>query len=336
MILLLLLFSHPLTLHALLHSKKPSLINTTDHRTLANVKIYSNLAEVIQPLGRLPVEFSAEEWSNIRADSITLVGANVTVTQQSVTEKENTLNNHSVYVRSPSSSRTESKFLKATIVDESRHLVKLIDKDISKEPVYFFAQSNDLVYIDEPSQSKYSVNFTFETTEAVQISYLRSNLHWKTRYHLSLFDESKTPLIVAMADIRNDGKSPVDIEHAELLGGDINLRMHEQHRSERYEMRDHAVMYSPVSAQSSGSSSPPSVSRGEEIAGLYVFAINQAFSIDAKTNYLLPMFRPHVTVERYGLVRKSFFGGAGSSQGKAQRSYRLASDRFLSGELYSP
>jgi hypothetical protein len=63
---------------------------------------------------------------------------------------------------------------------------------------------------------------------------------------------------------------------------------------------------------------------------IYVFSINQPFSIEGKTNYLLPMFRPQITVERYGLIRKPFFGGAGSSNGKAQRSYRLSSDRFLS------
>jgi hypothetical protein len=74
----------------------------------------------------------------------------------------------------------------------------------------------------------------------------------------------------------------------------------------------------------------PSITQGEEVAGLYVFAINQPFSIDGKTNYLLPMFRPRVTVERYGSISKNFYGGAGSSTGKAQRSYRLSSDRFLS------
>ncbi|CAF3308407.1 unnamed protein product [Rotaria sp. Silwood2] len=42
------------------------------------------------------------------------------------------------------------------------------------------------------------------------------------------------------------------------------------------------------------------------------------------------MFRPYVTVERYALIRKSFFGATGNSNGKGQRSYRLSSDRFLS------
>jgi hypothetical protein len=314
---------------ALLHTKKVP-ITTTDFRILTNVKIYSNLAEIIQPLGILPLEFSAEDWSDIRPDSITLVGANVNVTQQTITEKKKSLNNLQVYVRSPTSSNTETKFLKATMIDENRNLVKLVDKDISKESIYLTISSDHLVYEYEPPQSKYYINFTYDTTNAVQVSYLRSNLNWKTRYQLNLLEESKNPVIIAMADIRNDGKSKIDIDHAELLGGDINLRMSEQHRSERYEIRDHVSMYVPVIAEFSSSAPPPSIARGEEIAGLYVFAINQPFSIDAKTNYLLPMFRPQVTVERYALIQKPFFSGAGSSTGKAQRSYRLSSDRFLS------
>jgi hypothetical protein len=326
-----LLFLQFLTVNALFNLKKIPTVNTTNYRVLTNVKIYSNLAEIIQPLGKLPLEFSGEDWSDIRSDSITLIGSNVNITQQTITEKKKSLNNLQVYVRSPSSSNSETKFLKAIMIDENRNLVKLIDKDISKEPIFFTVQSDHIVYEDEPSQSKYYVNFTYETNDAIHVSYLRSNLNWKTRYQLNLFEETKNAILIAMADIRNDGKSKIDIEYAELLGGDINLRMFEQHRSERYEAREHAVMYAPAIAQFAPTSSPPSVSRGEEVAGLYVFSINQPFSIEGKTNYFLPMFRPQITVERYGLIRKPFFGGAGSSNGKAQRSYRLSSDRFLSG-----
>ncbi|CAF1447491.1 unnamed protein product [Adineta steineri] len=292
----LLLLLQFITVNAILNFKKHSLLNTTDHRILSNVKIYSNLAEIIQPLGKLPLEFSAEDWADIRSDSMTLIGTNVNVTQQTITEKKKSLNNLPVYIRSPTSSHTETKFLKGTMIDENRNLVKVIDKDISKDPVYLTVPANDIIYEDEPFQSKYYVNFTYETTDAVYLSYLRSNLNWKTRYQLSLFEESKSPIIIAMADIRNDGKSRIDVEHAELLGGDINLRMFEQHRSERYEAREHAVMYSISHAQLSTGSPPPSVSRGEEVAGLYVFSINQPFSIDAKTNYILPMFRPQLGI----------------------------------------
>jgi len=70
------------------------------------------------------------------------------------------------------------------------------------------------------------------------------------------------------------------------------------------------------------------IEQGIELAGLYVFPINKPFTIDAKTNYLLPMFRPSVTVELYGLISKIF--SSISTTGKAQRSYRLRSDRYLS------
>jgi hypothetical protein len=312
-----------------LQSKKKHTNITGDFSILADVKIYSNLAEIIQPLGKLPLEFSADEWNDIRSDSVTLVGSNVNVTQQSITEKKKSLNNAQVYVRAPSSSNSETKIVKATLIDERRNLVKLIDKDISKDPIFLTVPSDHIVYTDEPPQSKYYVNFTYETTDAVYVSYLRSNLNWKTRYQLNVFDNSKNPILIAMADIRNDGQSKVDIEQAELLGGDINLKMYQQ--SSFWEQS--SIQYDMAYASPSGAppmAKQPLVRQGEEVAGLYVFAINQPFSIDAKTNYLLPMFRPQVTVERYGSISKYFHGGAGSSTGKAQRAYRLSSDRFLS------
>ena len=309
--------------------KKATNVTGGDFHVSVNVKIYSNLAEIIQPLGKLPLEFSAEDWSDIRSDSVTLVGSSVTITEQTITEKKKSLDNTQVYVRSPTSSNTETKFVKATLVDQDRNLVKLIDKDISKEPVFLTVSSDHIVYDAAPPQSKYYVNFTYDTKDAVYLSYLRSNLNWKTRYQLDLFDESKGPVLIAMADIRNDGQSKVDIEHAELLGGDINLQMHQSHRMEL--SYDYARYPTMGAAPGDSDGSPKvSVGRGEEVAGLYVFPINQPFSIDAKTNHLLPMFRPHVKVERYGSFSKYFYGGDKSPNTKAQRSYRLSSDRFLS------
>ncbi|CAF1477253.1 unnamed protein product [Adineta ricciae] len=312
---------------AFLHFSKNKTQVTTDHRILANVKIYSNLAEIIQPLGKLPLEFSEDDWRDIRPDSLTLVGSNVTVTQQTITEKKQSLNNAHVFVRAPSSSNTETKFVKATLVDEKRNLVKLIDKDVSKEPIYFTASSDHIVYESDPPQSKYYVNFTFDTSDAVYVSYLRSNLNWKTRYQLNLFDESKSAVLISMADIRNDGQSRVDIEHAELLGGDINLQIQSNQHWRSYNAMPEVTM--SHSFASAGSALAPTISKPEEVAGLYVFTVSTPFSIEGRTNYLLPMFRPRATVERFVSISKHFHN-AGASSGKAQRSYRLSADRFLS------
>ena len=316
---------------AFLHRKKPGNITTGDNLFLANVKIYSNLAEIIQPLGKLPLEFSAEDWSNIRADSVTLVGSNVTVKQQTITEKKKSLNNVQVHVRSPSSSNTKTEFVRATIIDENRNLVKIVDKDISKDPIYLTVSFDQILHDQEPPQSKFYVNFTYDTSDAVYVSYLRSNLNWKTIYQLYLFDEPKAPSLIAMAEIRNDGQSKVDIEHAELLGGDINLQMQSFQYSYKVEATSNRYFAAPQGpSQVAYDASGPTIKQAEEVAGLYVFPIDQSFSIDSKTSYLLPMFRPQVTIERYGLISKSFYGSAGSTTGKAQRTYRLQADRFLS------
>lgn len=316
-----------LSINGFLHDKKKTQ-PTADYRIYTTAKIYSNLAEIIQPLGKLPLEFSEEDWSDVRTDSVTLVGANVNVTQQTITEKKKSLNNAQVFVRTPSSTNAKVEYIKATVIDDKKFIVKMVDKDISKDPIYFTTSQHEIVYDSEPPQTKYYVNFTYDTTDAVYLSYLRSNLNWKTRYQLNLLEETKPAVLIAMADIRNDGQSKVDIEYAELLGGDINLQMYQAQKTNSY-----AYMSAPMAAYDAsagaGPAMKPSVGQGEEVAGLYVFTINQPFTIEAKTNYLLPMFRPRVTIERYNSISKAFYS-AGSFIGKAQRSYRISSDRFLS------
>ncbi|CAF2978989.1 unnamed protein product [Rotaria sp. Silwood2] len=320
LLLLILLISDTNTI---VHEKNPSTRTTNDQQILAKAKIYSDLAEIIQPLHELPLEFSVEDWSNIRSDSLTLIGSNVNVMQQTITEKKNSLNNQIIYVRSPLSSQTETKFLQATMIDENRNLVKLIDNNISQEPIFFTVSSDQILYINEPPQSKYYVNFTYYTTDTVYVSYLCSNLKWKTRYQLYLFDESKEPILIAMADIRNDGKASIDIEYAELLAGDINLQMSEQPSS--WIQND----FYRTSTAGYGSQPPSTMVQGQEVAGLYVYTINQPFSIDSKTNFLLPMFRPQVNVTRFVRIYKTYFYGVRKSIGKGERTYRLSSDVFL-------
>jgi len=178
---------------------------------------------------------------------------------------------------------------------------------------------------------KYYVNFTYTTSDSkVFVSYLRSNLHWQTQYQLNLYNDVSD--LIAMANIRNDGKLSVSLDHSELIGGDINLQTQDQHQSYQRSRSNHNL-----NAKNGGHrnmlnmamvSDKPTVEQGEELTGLYVYPINKPFIIDAETNYLLPMFRPEVTVERYNSISKSF--STTSNTGKAQRSYRLRSNRFLS------
>jgi len=332
-LLLTLLIVTTSSVQGLLHSKKPVISNVTETRAKANVKIFSNLAEILITVGKLPVEFSAEDWSDIRSDSVTLVGANVSISRQTITEKKKSLDTTEVFIRSPVSTNNKNEFIKATMIDEKRNLVKIQDKDISKDPVYFYVSSNDIYYPENPPQSKYYVDFNYETSGETFLSYLRSNLNWKTRYQLNLFEETKTPVLIAMADIHNDGQSKVEIDHAELIAGDINLSAGGSHYAyaKTYAPQTTYMASSGMSFDSAASvPSSPKLSRGEELSGLYVHTINQPITIEGKTNYLLPMSRPRVTVDRYILISKTFYPGATGCSGKGQRGYRLISDQFLS------
>jgi len=277
-------------------------VHTHEKTVLVTAKIYSNLAEITRQIDNLPIEFSVEEWSDIRPDSLILVDANITLSHQTITEKKESLNNEMVYVRSPFSSLTETKYLPARLIDDKRNLVEFIQSESSKESLFFIVPPDNIGYTAKPPELKYYVNFSYVSNDTVHLSYLRSNLNWKPRYQLHLFEESEDPTFIIMADIRNDGQSRIDIASAELFAGDINLRTSEPQLPGKYET---------MKAGARDSAPPASVGKDQELAGLHVFPINETFSIDAKANYLLPMPHVEITVQRVRLIQKNYFIGSG-------------------------
>jgi hypothetical protein len=299
------------------------------------VRIYSNQAEVIAPLDDLPLVFTDEDWNQIRTDSITLLGENVNITSQTITEKKESLNGSTIYIRSPlSSDQTGIKLVQAILVDETSNLVKVQDESIAgDDTLYFTVPENQIFSLREPSKAKYVVNFTYTnpSDSPIFVSYLQSNLDWQTQYQLNLYDNASD--LIALANIHNSGKLPVTVDHAELIGGDVNLKVQRRQVEETvqpFSMSMKMNLQPRLGAmQMDASNSPaPTVKQGGDLVGLYVFPINSPLTIDAKTNYLLPMFRPNVTIDRYAFISKFF--SLQSAVGKAQRSYRLRSDRYLS------
>jgi hypothetical protein len=307
------------------------LTNANKSNVSLTVRIYSNQAEIIRPIGKLPLEFTDDEWNSIQSDSITLIGENLNITLQTITEKKKSFNGTEVYIRSPiSSDKTTIKLIKGILVDETNYLVKIQDQSIADgESLYFTVTSDQIYYLQEPTQAKHYVDFVYYSSDSnVFVSYLQSNLNWKTQYQLNLYGDRND--LITMANIQNDGKSSISIDHAELIGGDINLNIQQQRNNlfsgdVRLKLRSRQM-------ELDGITEPPNIETGKELAGLYVFPITKPFTITAKTNYLLPMFRPHVAVERYALISKIF--SPISMTGKAQRSYRLKSDRYLSQGKY--
>jgi hypothetical protein len=64
------------------------------------------------------------------------------------------------------------------------------------------------------------------------------------------------------------------------------------------------------------------------IGGMNVFSTNKSFVINAKTDYLFRMVLLQVSVERYGLISKTF--SVMSKNGKTEGTYLLKSDLYLS------
>ncbi|CAF3261758.1 unnamed protein product [Rotaria sp. Silwood2] len=305
--------------------------DTCNGDTFSFVRFYENLAEVSQPLGPLPLEFTNNQWIYIRSDSIVLLGSHVNVTSMTITEKKKSLDGTQIYVRSPiSSDGNESKFVKGILLNESSNTIKIQDESISGKDLFLNnVPTNHILYLEEPHKPKVYVNFTYEALhdEILYVSYLRSDLDWKTRYQLNLYND--TSVLIAIAEIKNDGESTISIEQAEIIGGDINLKIP---ISVRQTLSNHADALDsfglPRMRKSFAMASQlATVEQGEESCGVYVFNIDKPFLIDAKTTFLLPMLRPQVTVERFALISKYFSTSLSTS--KAQRSYRITPDQFL-------
>ena len=317
-LLLHLLLGLILTLSIIGRSNCAQILATTNDDVVVKLRIYQDLAEFIQPIITLPLEFSFEDWSyNIYPDSLRLIGSNISVTRKMVTQINESMNNEYVYVRSPSSSQTETKFVKAKMIDEKKNLVQLIDNSISEEPILFTVLSNDILYIHKPHQSRYYVDFMYNATDTIYLSYLRANLKWTASYELDIFQGSVNPILNVMAEIQNDGHSKIDIERAELIGGDSNYYINGEGFSVRFDSLASTVQ--PLS----------SVGQATDINGRYVFPINQPFSIDGNAKYSLTIFRPQVDVTRFGLINVWISNENRKFSGYARRSYRLSADHFL-------
>lgn len=282
------------------------------------VRIYPNVAEIVQPIDKLPIEFSEQDWAAIRSESINLIGKNVNVTSQRITRQKKSLNGAQVFVRLPVSfDKSTDTVVKGTIVDEQRYLVKLQDDSIiNGKPMYFTVNPNDIFYLEEPSTDyKYHVDFTYTAQdENTYVSYLQTNLQWRTQYQLCFYNNEVE--LIAKANIINNANSSVSIKKAELISYDVNLQNYYQQYSPYYVYDESRRVIISTSEMDQAFSGTP------------IFSIDTPFIIDGQTNYLLPMPRPQVNVERYHAVIKAF--SQNMYNGKAERFYRLQSNRNLS------
>ena len=189
------------------------------------VRIYTNLAEIIEPVTKLPLEFSINDWNDILSDSITLLGTNLTVLSQSIIQKTNSINAAQVYIRSPISSCTTSKpLIKATIIDDKTYSVKVKVNDelVAGKVLYFTVQKQDIFYLVEDIDPIVQVDFTYtSSSRRIHANYLRRGLSWQAQYQLNI-QGNRSDLFV-FANIRNNLNSPLSITQAELVSGDRSI-----------------------------------------------------------------------------------------------------------------
>jgi hypothetical protein len=322
-----------------------------------HIKIYDNIAEITQPISPykdLPVTFTQQEWYDIRSDSFRLIGNCVNVQAQIISFNRTSLNGQKVLIKRNINNDT---YTEGIMIDETRNLIQdLIDNT-------FYTITNDRIrYLSIPYIRNYSVDFVLETytNEQLYLRYLQNNIKWRVYYDLLLESNDSYSVLQAYADIRNNGDSLIMIDSAELISGDVNIQS-----TSTGSTNDGSPLYSVVGngdgdgvfdiqqqgttpASSFNGFPPPTISDAEELIGVYIFTINETFILDPRSNYILPIFRPIIDIERYGSIDKYFFSV--DNRGNAERGYRLRvedlflpqgkvfvreSDRLV-GEIYSP
>ncbi|CAF0773902.1 unnamed protein product [Rotaria sordida] len=297
-----------------------------------HIQIYNNIAEISQSISPydLPIIFSQQEWYNIRSDSIRLVNKCVNVRAQIISFNRTSLNGQKLMIKRNVDNDT---YTEGIMIDETRNLIHdLIDNT-------FYTLTNDRIrYLSIPPVGKYLVDFVLETctNEQLYIRYLQNNIKWKVRYDLLLESNNTDSILQAYAVIQNDGSSSLMINSAELISGDVNIQSSSSNNGDSGEetaslanVDNGFVQSEVVIVQNNGNGdSSPTISDAEELIGVYIFSINETFTLDPRSNYILPMFRPIIDIERYGSIEKYF--SSMDNRGNAQRAYRLrVEEKFL-------
>ena len=296
-----------------------------------HIQIFDNIAEISRPItpDQLPAVFTQPEWSDIRSDSIRLVGYCVTIRAQKISFTKTSINGQSIKIKRDANNDT---YTDGIMIDETRNLVQDLTDD-----TFYTVSSDRIRYLSAPPVRNYSVDFVYEAlapNESLYLRYLQNDIKWRVRYDLLLNENDAHSVLQAYADISNDGSSSLRIDSAELISGDVNIRSSSGSGSSDDDSQPYFAAANIDLQQGTGDGAgdfengAPVISTAEELAGLYIFSINETFTLDPRTNYILPMITPQIYSERYGLIEKYFTRA--DNQGNAQRAYRLrAPETFL-------
>ena len=302
-----------------------------------HIQIFDNIAEISQLISPfdLPITYSQEEWRDIRPDSFRLIGNYINIRAQIVSFNRTSSNGQKIFIQR---SLKNDSYTEAIMIDEERNLIHDLIDD-----TYYTISPDRIRYLSIPPVRNYIVNFIFETNRAepLYLRFLQNNIKWHVYYDLLLEMNDNDSILQAYAAIRNDGSIPLKIDSAELISGDVNIETWSSASSPSQSYNDNSgYAYSPSAGGTNNqqaivlTTTTPVISEGQELAGVYVFSINETFILDPQSNYILPMFRPVIDIERYGLIEQYF--QPRDRQGNAQRAYRLrVADTYLpNGQVF--
>ena len=235
------------------------------------IRIYNSFTEVRQNVKTSSphqIYFPQDLFDQIMPGSINLEG--VKVTSMNGVLKENNLEGKIVHI-------SKEKEIRKVKMIRSRDLL-VQDLETLR---YFHVDKNEIEYTDVPEETGNQVTFTLEKEGLAVLSYLMYGISWNAKYSLNINGANQT--FEGWAHILNNTHKDFDINQTEIYGGDVNtVADFTSKKRGNYDM----------------CRSVPMIEAKGEVGGLYMYSINDKYTLASQSTFSLPFTNASVSVKK--------------------------------------
>ena len=267
----------------------------------STIRIYNSFTEVRQNVKTSSphqIYFPQDLYNQIMPGSINLEGVKITSTNAIL--KENDLEGKLIHIKKDSGVKTVQMIRSRDTLVQDLETLR-----------YFHVDRSQIEYSEIPEETGTEVTFTLEKEGLAVLSYLMYGITWNPKYSLNINGEEHT--FEGWAHINNATQKNFTIEKTEILGGDVNT------------VSEHVASYGNIERMCVKSA--PSVVSSEEVSGLYMYSINDTYTLAPRSTFSLPFSNPSIELRKVALMQSNFCNN--NNKGQSSKVYRIKSDKFL-------
>ncbi|CAF1136514.1 unnamed protein product [Rotaria sordida] len=290
------------------------------------LRIYPSFTEIRQQYNapkNFRMYFSQDVYANIVRGSLSIEG--IPIESKQVVPHANNLENQTIFVRCNSNEEPQE----CRVIQADDLLLQNI-----KTKRYFRAQRHELEYVTMPEQKETEVSYVLKQQGKATLSYQIHGISWLPQYELSILSDDRQHTFQAFAEITNGTKQEYRIDRTELFSGDVHLQGEVEAKRRRDRSRSRSRSLSVASEEDREEfdcrGMTLTIDTLGELAGLYLYSIDQPFILLPKSTFGLPFINATIQIRKYVGLTLSFTSH--TQIRKLQRKYRIESiDKFLPG-----